>query len=103
MVHSSRFGLAFFLLHEAKNTSSFWRPYLCALPRRPAAPFLLKSAELRELLKTVVASTFLHTYRPNKPGVGCSNIRFALVKCAVQGDPLEDRVGALEQTSYKRL
>jgi hypothetical protein len=61
VVHSSRFGLAFLLLHEAKNTSSFWRPYLCALPRRPAAPFLLKATELRELLLSVVAITCPHT------------------------------------------
>ena len=45
IVHSSLFGLAFLLLHEARNTSSFWRPYLCALPRHPASAFLMPPAQ----------------------------------------------------------
>ena len=54
VVHSSLFGLAFLLLHEAQNISSFWRPYLCSLPSRPPSPFLLPSKELDKLLAQVL-------------------------------------------------
>ena len=54
VVTSSLFGLAFLLLHEAQNVSSFWRPYLCSLPSRPPSPFLLPSKELDKLLAQVL-------------------------------------------------
>ena len=31
-------GLAVFLIHQALNASSFWRPYLCSLPKYVPLP-----------------------------------------------------------------
>ena len=46
-LHSSMFGLAFLLLHEAANTTSFWRRYLCSLPAHPPLPLLMDEAALK--------------------------------------------------------
>jgi len=43
---SSLFGLTFLLLSEAADVSSFWRPYLCTLPRRPPLPLLMDDSDL---------------------------------------------------------
>ena len=43
---SSLFGLVFLLLSEASDVNSFWRPYLCSLPRRPPLPLLMDTEEL---------------------------------------------------------
>ncbi|EKX51249.1 hypothetical protein GUITHDRAFT_103166 [Guillardia theta CCMP2712] len=36
--HKGLSGLAVYLIHESLNKSSFWRPYLCALPRHVPLP-----------------------------------------------------------------
>jgi len=45
-MHESLSGLAVYLIQEALNKTSFWRPYLCSLPRHVPLPLFYSPKKL---------------------------------------------------------
>ena len=51
--HDGLAGLAVYLIHESLNSSSFWRPYLCSLPKAVPLPIFYSPQKLLSIYSQI--------------------------------------------------